>query len=388
MKSHRAHSFVRLAVAACAAAATFSAMPVIAQHVPGVKGSLDAVTVLPTGPAASSAAATQPTVIPAGHPQIMKDATPPTAALHGDMGAAKTGALRVVVSQGTKLGPPIGKDSARVELLSQGVAIKTYLTQVDDKGIIELHDLPLDVPFQPVITIVHDGAEQQRVGAVMHKYQPAIEFDMPVYEITTQKPAWTIGLRDIETQVVTAQGGGTDLYVRFTDMIGGFNPEGRAWTGESVGGVRQTLAIALPAEAVNVQFGPGMAEAGPKVVNHTVIRGKTMLPGSTEYMIAYDVPVKAGRARVTFTAPADTSLFALYVPGEWTVEKTEGLEGASAGGTHATGKSQLLKAKVVKAGELLSVEFSGIKPPPPPATKPAEADHTTDLHLPIPSGKK
>jgi len=149
-----------------------------------------------------------------------------------------------------------------------------------------------------------------------------------------------------------------------------------------IDGERQTLAVTLPEGAGNVQYGPGMAEAAAKVVGNKVVRGKTMLPGSTQYVVAYDIAVKDGRAAATFTAPADTTLFALYLPAEWKVEKTTGLEVGSASGAHAAGKAQLLKAKTVKAGAVLSVEISGIKPPPPPDKVDPLKDHTTDLQLP------
>ncbi|HVT81358.1 MAG TPA: hypothetical protein VHM90_11950 [Phycisphaerae bacterium] len=360
-----------LAVAALTAAAA-------AQHIPSVHGSLDAVTVLPTTAPASQAA--HSATMPSGHPQVPAEgAGGDVQAMHQGMATSKTGALRVNVSQGTKLAAPVGKDPVRVDLLSQGVSIKTILTTVGDKGIIELHDLPLEIPFQPVITVTHGGAEQQKVGAVMHKFQPAIEFDMQVFEVTTEKPEWTIGLRNIEAQAVATEGANPQTFIRLVDMIGGFDPADRAWAGE--GEDRHTLSIDLPEGATNVQYGPGMAEADPRVAAGKVLRGKTMLPGSTQYIFACDLPVKDGRAAATFTAPADTTLFALYLPGEWKVEKTSGLELGNASGAHAAGKAQLLKAKAIKAGAVLSVELSGIKAPAPVAANPA-ADHTTDLQLP------
>jgi hypothetical protein len=171
-------------------------------------------------------------------------------------------------------------------------------------------------------------------------------------------------------------------------MFGGFNPSDRAWIGEQVGDSRQVLSVPLPEGAINVQFGPGMAEAGAKVVNNSVVRGKTMLPGSTQYIFAYDLPVKDGKATVSFTAPADTTLFALYIPGTWTVDKMTGLEAGASSGAHAAGQKKLLKARTIKAGATVSVELSGIKPPPPPATAPGQTgDHSTDLNLPKSPGK-
>jgi hypothetical protein len=354
-----------------------------AQHVPSARGSLDAVTVLPT-----TLPAGHPSTMPAGHPAIPTTQADPMKAMHEGMTAAKSGALRVNISQGTKDGPAIGKDPVRVDLLSQGVVIKTIRTTVGEKGVVELRDLPLDVPFQPVITVTHGNAEQQKVGAVIHKYQPAIEFDMPVFETTADKPSWTIGLRGIECDVVVSPENASQLYVRVADMIGGFNPADKAWLGEGSGESRTTLSLPLPEGAGNVQYGPGMLEAGAKVVDKTVIRGKTMIPGSTQYIYAFDVPVKDGKAAVSFTTPVDTALFALYIPATWNVEKATNVEVAPASGNHGSNGAKLLKAKTLKAGTVVTVAFSGITPPPVPATKPGEIlDHNTDLKLPQPPAK-
>jgi hypothetical protein len=147
----------------------------------------------------------------------------------------------------------------------------------------------------------------------------------------------------------------------------------------------QTMAIALPPGAEHVVFGPGMGEAGATVIDGHVVRGKTMLPGPRQHVWGYEIPVKDGKATLTFTAPAPTTLFALYVEGNVTVDSKEGLDVGTVGGQRAEENRTLLKAKGMKAGQVASVSLSGIKPPPPPATKPAEViDQTTDLNLPVP----
>ena len=80
--------------------AIMSASSVLAQHVPSVHGSLDAVTVLPTtNPAA---VATQAAQMPAGHmPTAGAAGATAAQAMHEGMASTKTGAVRVNVSQGT-----------------------------------------------------------------------------------------------------------------------------------------------------------------------------------------------------------------------------------------------------------------------------------------------
>jgi hypothetical protein len=146
------------------------------------------------------------------------------------------------------------------------------------------------------------------------------------------------------------------------------------------------MTVPLAAEATDVQMGPGMAEAGATVVQGAIVRGKTMLPGSSQYVFGYTIPPHGGKVTATFTAPADTTLFAIYFPAGIKVESLSGLELAAAGGTNASQNRQLLKAKAIKAGERVSVVFSGIKAPVA-ATKAATLPQTSDLHLPVPATK-
>jgi hypothetical protein len=381
-------------LALCAAAACVTTPVTMAQvgssRPLSARGSLDAVTILPSTQPASQQPPISGNAIPAGHPQVQGEANGMNAsAIPGHpakMQAPKFGALRVKVSQGTKDAVPVGKDSVKVELFARGVVLKTLRATLDESGIIELHDLPLETPFQPVVTVTHAGAEEQMVGPPMHTYQPAVELDMKVYETTAEKPAWTIGIRQILAEPVTVNGG---TVLRITEMIGGYNPLDRAWTGESTADGTQTFALALPADAQNVQFGPGLAEAGGKVVAGKAVRGKTMLPGINQYVLAYDIPVTDGKASISFVAPADTTLFAMYVPGDAKIDSHTGLDIGKAGGTNGEAARQLLKAKTVKAGTVLTVDLSAVKVPPPPTTQATEPpDQTTDLHLPRPSPSK
>jgi hypothetical protein len=370
---------------AAAVSAGFFGSLASAQHVPAARGSLDAMTVVP---APGSELRTQP----AGHPQVGAPAaapgTDPSAVVGHPMKVQHaTGAIRILFKQGTRDGTPLAKDPVRVELFAKGEPIKTFHSTVGELGVVEIDKLPLDVPFQAVTTVTHAGVEQQLVGPPQHRYQPAVEFEMPVYEITSEKPAWTIGLRHIQVEILKVETPGQpeSLVLQVTEMVGGFNPSDRAWTGEVVNGEMQTVAIALSSNVSSVQLGAGFAEARAKVVNNTLIRSKAMLPGSNRYVFGYQVPVVDGKASLSFNTPVDTTLFAVYLPGEIKIEQATGLEAGASGGTHADEKRQLLKAKSVTPGQVLTVQLSNIQPPKPVLKdNPALTDQSTDLNLPKP----
>jgi len=345
-------------------------------NMPCVQAAPDAAPVVQPPPAAAT-----PGALPAGHPS-MKDNDDAVSFHPKGMQAPKSGALRVIVTQGTKGAPAIGHDLVTVELFARGKAIRTYNLRVGDGGVVEIHDLPLEVPFQPVITVEHAGAPQELVGPPMHKFQPAIQLDMKVYETTTEKPVWTNGIRHVTAESVASHG---TLTLRVTEMIGGFAAGDRTWTGDH----NVTLTIPLPPNAQNVGLGQGLAEANPTLANGTVTCGKPLLPGSTEYVFGYTVPVTNGAAELSFTPPADTKLFALYIPATFHVDKSVGLTVKDASGQVGSQGRKLVVGKDLKAGQVVSVSLSGITPPPAPVAPTTLPDEgKTTLHLPQPAATK
>jgi hypothetical protein len=279
-------------------------------------------------------------------------------AAHPAVGGAKTGGVRVLLSQATKGGPAIGEDPVTVELYARGKVLKTYQTKADAKGVVELRDLPLEQAFQPVVTVLHGGAPQRLVGGEVTKYQPAIEFEMKVYESTETRPDWTIGMRYV---TMIPQGLGKVTSLKIEETIGGYNPLDRAWLGtENAAKEREAFAVTLPADATDVVLGMGMLEAGAKMVDGKLVRPGPMLPDSTAYVFGYTVPVKDGKATVSFVAPAKVSLLAVYAPAGAKAVKVEGLEAGKAQGGHGKPGDLMFKAKDVKAGAVATVELSDI----------------------------
>ncbi|MEI8195313.1 MAG: hypothetical protein WCI73_05340, partial [Phycisphaerae bacterium] len=122
----------------------------LAQHAPTPHGAADAVV---TEPATSQPAGGG--TLPSGHPGIggggggMPAGHPgmpgglPSGHVPIDSGP-KTGALRVLISQGTPGGTAIEKDPVTVELYARGKILKTYHPTMDAQGVVELKDLPLE----------------------------------------------------------------------------------------------------------------------------------------------------------------------------------------------------------------------------------------------------
>lgn len=362
----------RLAVGALALAAGMAA----AQHAPKPRGSTEATTMnaLPPGPFSLPGMDDGKPGVPPGHPTT-KDGGPASMPAGiggmgegfshpgGKMNAATSGALRVNIMQGTPKGTAVDQDPVTVELYAKGVVLKRFdRVKMNDKGQIELKDLPLDTAFQPVVTVVHGGAAQRAVGSAMHKYMPAIEFDMKVYDTTETKPEWTIGMRHVTLETV---GDKEVTSLKVVEVIGGFNPLDKAWLGTATtNDVREAFRIKLDTNAMDVLFGPGMLEAGATFSSGEVLRPGPMLPGSSEYVLGYSIPVKAGKATLRLEAPAPVSLLAVYAPPGATVVQAKGIEVAKSQGTNANRGLQLLKVKNVALGGVATIELENLQPKP------------------------
>ena len=219
---------------------------------------------------------------------------------------------------------------------------------MDAQGVVELKDLPLEQAFQPVITVTHAGVAQRIVGPAVTKMQSAIEMDMKVFEVTETRPAWTIGMRYVTTE---PQGLGKVSSLKVTETIGGFNPLDRAWVGTvNSANEHELFSLTLPPGATDVVLGQGMLEAGAKVVAGKLVRPGPLLPGANQFVFGYTIPVVDAKATLSFVAPADTTLFALYTPAGAPALTVEGLEQGKAQGPRGSSGSVLPQGRDVKAG--------------------------------------
>ena len=203
------------------------------------------------------------------------------------------------------------------------------------------------------------GGEQQLVGAVINIFQPAVELEMKVYEVTEERPTWTIGLRTVLAKVdkvggvVGAAGGGDHRSVQpgAEGLAGG---EGGGWEpagdGDQAAGGGERSAVRA-----------GDARGGGQ--------GRKRHGGSRQDDAAGDARAcdgilcavgGGGRALLRYAAPADTTLMAVYLPAGVKIEKSVGVEVGKPGGVHAVSKDQLLKGKGIKVGTDVVIELSGI----------------------------
>gem|GEM_PF-4561891 len=353
---------------------------VMAQHAPMPRGSSDAVST--TKPARTlnintdNANATMPagtSSTPMDHPGGSKQ----------PVERADFGTLRLTLKQGTKGAPPLKAVPVTIDLLSRGQKLKTIEKTLDDGVTVELDKLALSPAFQPIITVARDGAVQQMVGPALHPMQSKVELEMSVYEITSDKINWTMGMRHVTMMPMQTP---TGVVLKVEELVGVYNPTDRAWTGDvQPDGERMTYGVQLPKEASDVLFGKGMLEAGAKVKNNMIVRGTTMVPGASDLVYGYSLPVKDGKATLTLISPGDTGMLAVYVPGDFKVEKFSGVGEGKASGLHGASGRILYKAKDVKPGAVTVFELSGIKVQ---EARPRDMGPVMPLNLPKPEVKK
>ena len=95
-----------------------------------------------------------------------------------------------------------------------------------------------------------------------------------------------------------------------------------------------------------------------------------MLPESTAYVFGYSVPVKDGKATLTFVAPAKTSLFAVRLPTGAKVVKAEGVAPSKTKGNSGELVGKDMKAESVSTVELSDISYAEKLQDVKPETKP------------------
>jgi len=218
---------------------------------PPVRGSLDAMTVVPPTQDGSA------TGVARGHPMLPGQGDMGAGGMGMMMGGATSGAIRVNVTQGTKDGPALGR-SGDVQLFSKGVALKTYRRRWMTRASWSFMICLWRRRFSDHYGDARRGGAAVR-GPPVTKMQPMVEMDMAVYETTAEKPAWTIGLRDIDVVAVDLAHGDR---VAVHGVVGGIQSDGWAWTGELVNGQRRTMTLPLAADARTCSLGRGLRSGG------------------------------------------------------------------------------------------------------------------------------
>lgn len=319
---------------------------------------------LPPGhpPIGGQPPATQSAPLPKGHPDIAQMTPGGLPKGHPDISKMRRpgqapkliGSITVRAIQGSAGAPPVGPDQVYVELLGQGAVIDKTQGKLDASGTLKLSDIPVAMPVQPVVTIIHGGVEHRAVGQEMTSANPDQEIEIPVYEPTDQEPQWSIRMRHL---ILHRHNDG----LRVTEMLVVHNPTDRAWVGRPLDEKRRTtLVLPLPAGAQKVALENGFHECCTQIADGRLTNTMALMPGMTHFQLSYTVPARDGKAQLTVAAPAPVKQFMVFVPDDGSTVVTEGLEAAGTSKTEK-GSTRFYRATTQPAGAVASIALSGIK---------------------------
>ncbi|MGE5609528.1 MAG: hypothetical protein ACM359_09765 [Bacillota bacterium] len=262
--------------------------------------------------------------LPAGHPDVSGMAPTTRPASHGGI------AVRAI--QGTAGGPAIANKDISIELYHEGKVIRKIDGKLDDKGILVVEDLPLSLPFQPVVTLSYQGVEYQTTGPVLDSLHPNQQLELAVYETTDQAPAWQVPMRHVLVEP-TPEG------LKVLEMLAFENPSDRTWLGTTdATGHRATLSMPMPAGIQNLQFGGDVHECCIKLQGGNLVNTMPLQPGAAQMQLTYLIPAKDGQASFNITAPGLVKNMILFVPQDGAAVKVDGLQAA---GIRETGKGKM-----------------------------------------------
>lgn len=299
--------------------------------------------------------------LPAGHPEIA-----PKGGVLAEMPAttAGTGAITIQAVQGTVNGPPIGNAQVTIQLFHRGQVLAKFSNRLNDAGKVTFADLPLGMPFQPLVTINHSGVDYQAAGELMDRKHPGQEIQMHVYETTDAEPAWKVKMRHIMAEPTTE-----GLHVM--EMLAIENPADRSWIGKAnEKGERRTLALPLPAGAIKAKAANGAHDCCAVTVNGMLIDSMPLIPGVTQFQFEYFVPITNNAVSVTLKAPADVQHTMLFVPMDGSTVEATGLQTMGAS-PMADAKARMYRAAPMKAGDAVSFTITGLTADLLKATAPA-----------------
>lgn len=247
--------------------------------------------------------------------------------------------------QKTPNGSELIGDEVLVELNHQGKTISHSSTRLDMASNAIIDDLRVAMPCQVVVTISHGGGEYRFEAATVSPDQPEAKVDAPVYDTTTQAPAWQIMMHHVMVQR-------QDDGLHVTEIIVGNNPADRTWLGE------KTLQI--PPGAQDIKIVSGFDDADCKdgrLVHHT-----PMMPGQVEYHFEYMLRPTDGTVSLPLTAAAPTKQVRVLLPEDDTTISTSKLDPA---GSKSVGETsvRMYAASSMAAGETAMITIAGLPSP-------------------------
>ncbi len=237
----------------------------------------------------------------------------------------KTGSLAIQAVQGTPGAPAIGETDIEVDLVHQGMIIKTIKAQLDEFGIVVIDDIPIDLDVRPVIRVHYAGVTYQEVGSTMGKTHPQQTVKVTCYEVTNDTPAWKIPIRQVMLSYAP-QG------IKVTEILVVMNPGKSTWLGEELGDENPpnrpiTMSMTLPEGASHIKLGSGFHDwCCTSYEDGVLVNHLPLMPHVTEMDFSYIVPVSEGAYDLNIVAPSVVDQMVVMLPEEIQTENRRGLE--------------------------------------------------------------
>lgn len=315
-------------------------------------GHPDITTMRQPGGAAAGGAMPQ---LPAGHPEIPGMGKAPVAAA-GPTTQVSRGTLHVQAVQGTPGGPAIQGDAIAVEFYHRGQVVGKAEAVLDPKGQATVNGVPIGGGVQPVIRITHGGVEFQTVGDLMDPSRPTLTQEAKVYEATEAAPAWNVKMRHV---IVEPIDGGVQVH----EMIAIENPGDRAWVGQKqADGSKLVFAWPLPAGAGNVELGGAFHECCTKQEKNAILNTMALVPGTSQYEIAYTLAATKDEVQLVTAAPAPIKQMMVLMPDDGTKVHADGLilMATTEMGQNKV-KTRMYRGSDLAAGKPVTLAVSGLK---------------------------
>lgn len=261
--------------------------------------------------------------MPAGHPDMLTQ-----------LEAGPKGMLAIRAVQSTKDGAPVGGDPVEVILFHREVPLKTIRGTLDDQGVLLLGDIPIGVSVSPLVRIHHAGVQYQDAAPEMSTENTNAKVDIKVYEVTDEKPQWSVALRHM---VVEKR---TDGYV-VSEMMVVDNKGDKTWMGEPPDLLkrRNTVPLPLPMGATDVELVQGFHGWCCSAMKDSTLQVQMpFMPGKMTYKFAYRVAPRDGMLDLRVTMPVETVRASFFVPDDGTKVETAGV---SESGSDTSGAQRL-----------------------------------------------
>ena len=226
---------------------------------------------------------------------------------------------------------------------------------LDEHGVALLENLSLARPFQPVVTIEHAGASYEAVGEPMTPAEPTQKIEVSVYETTDQRPELKVQMRHVVAKA-------TDEGLRVMDYLIVNNPGDRTWTG-TVGadGKPAAMWVPLPAGVKDIEMDGAFHSCCAVLKDGKLVSTAPLMPGQSQFRIAYLVPGEGGKVSMTIEAPAPVGGMMLMVPEDQAgFANVEGLEKGQAFPANGGTTMRAFMGRDIMPGQKVTLTMTGL----------------------------